>query len=416
VAPASDERDPSANLVETYLPKPPADRSGIALTFSGGGFRAVLFELGALRRFNELGLLSRVETITAVSAGAILAAHLAERIRAWPEPGRPVPDFDATVVAPLEAIVRRNLRTGPLMRRWLVPWNWMRATSAIDQLERLFERYLTRRRLAELAEDAGPRYVFVAVDKAFATSWESSSARVGSRMAGFSETADWSVAHAVATTSAYPPAFSSLPAGFAPDALTQGTFPDGDERDTLITKQTLSDGGAFDEFAVEPVWRDHELLIVLDGGSTYGPSTDVGLQRDIEIMRKQVVLARKRWLISNMAQGVLDGAYLGLASHVEHFETSGPGYSARLVDERLATIRTDFDAFDDDEIATLQNHGYLLAEAAYEAHLQEFIDGPPAPLRIPYPPAMDEGRAWRSLEGSGERTALGRGRWLPGLF
>ena len=41
-------------------------RAGIALCLSGGGFRAAIFHLGAARRLNELGILSRVDTISAV--------------------------------------------------------------------------------------------------------------------------------------------------------------------------------------------------------------------------------------------------------------------------------------------------------------------------------------------------------------
>src|SRR5438105_5519370 len=63
---------------------------GIALCLSGGGFRAALFHLGALRRLNELGVLSTVETISSVSGGSIIAAYLAQELHsglAWPAPG-----------------------------------------------------------------------------------------------------------------------------------------------------------------------------------------------------------------------------------------------------------------------------------------------------------------------------------------
>ena len=58
----------------TYLPD--EKRHGIALCLSGGGFRAALFHLGAIRRLYELGLLDTVSTIaTAVTAtGRIMLA------------------------------------------------------------------------------------------------------------------------------------------------------------------------------------------------------------------------------------------------------------------------------------------------------------------------------------------------------
>src|SRR4051812_29906509 len=77
--------------------------SGIGLCLSGGGYRAALFHLGAVRRLNELGILSKVTTVSAVSGGSILAAHLAQVLRPWPEPGEVVPDFDQRVARPFRA-------------------------------------------------------------------------------------------------------------------------------------------------------------------------------------------------------------------------------------------------------------------------------------------------------------------------
>ena len=50
-------------------------RLRIGLALSGGGFRASLFHLGVIRRLEELGLMKRVHTISAVSGGSIIAAY-----------------------------------------------------------------------------------------------------------------------------------------------------------------------------------------------------------------------------------------------------------------------------------------------------------------------------------------------------
>ena len=47
----------------------------IGLALSGGGFRASLFHLGVIRRLEELGIMRRVDTISAVSGGSIIAAY-----------------------------------------------------------------------------------------------------------------------------------------------------------------------------------------------------------------------------------------------------------------------------------------------------------------------------------------------------
>src|SRR3954465_1810144 len=118
----SDERDPAG----AAAPEPPENRHGVALCLSGGGFRAALFHLGAVQRLAEGGALGAVDTLSAVSGGSILAAHLVERLRPWPAPGLAVVDWDARVAAPFRAFCAQTLRTRPLLARWLLPWNWAR--------------------------------------------------------------------------------------------------------------------------------------------------------------------------------------------------------------------------------------------------------------------------------------------------
>jgi Patatin-like phospholipase len=49
----------------------------VALCLSGGGFRAMLFHVGALWRLNELGWLKKLERVSSVSGGSITAGVLA---------------------------------------------------------------------------------------------------------------------------------------------------------------------------------------------------------------------------------------------------------------------------------------------------------------------------------------------------
>src|SRR5215216_889611 len=137
--------------------EPRRRRQGVALCLSGGGFRASLFHLGALRRLNELGILSQVDVISSVSGGSIIAAHLAERIPTWPEPGAVVANWDEVVAAPFQSFVRRNRRTGPVLRR-MIPSNWRRPGTAIEALGTVLQHELTSLTLNDLPER--PRFIF----------------------------------------------------------------------------------------------------------------------------------------------------------------------------------------------------------------------------------------------------------------
>jgi hypothetical protein len=55
---------------------PTAPRPGIGLCLSGGGYRAMLFHVGAIWRLNEFGYLPKLERISSVSGGSITAGVL----------------------------------------------------------------------------------------------------------------------------------------------------------------------------------------------------------------------------------------------------------------------------------------------------------------------------------------------------
>src|SRR5262245_22748927 len=102
----------------------------MALCLSGGGYRAAIFHLGALRRLNEVGILSKVDTITSVSGGSIIAAHWATCVRPWPMPESVFPDWENKVEVPFHRFVQRNIRTWPVLMRCL-PWNWFRPSTQV---------------------------------------------------------------------------------------------------------------------------------------------------------------------------------------------------------------------------------------------------------------------------------------------
>src|SRR5258708_2399706 len=186
----------------------PEDR--LALCLSGGGFRAALFHLGAVRRLNEVGCLSQVDTISSVSGGSILAAHLATYVRPWPAPGSAFLDWQENVEAPFFRFVKTNIRTWPLLKRFLLPWNWFRFDTQTRALEAMYQKKLTGLMLPDLPDQ--PRFIFCATDMQFGISWVFEKRRVGSYQAGYLSPAPmWPVARGVAASSCFPPVFNPLP-------------------------------------------------------------------------------------------------------------------------------------------------------------------------------------------------------------
>jgi NTE family protein len=408
--PAVTDAEAVEHAVNAYLPLPEAQRHGIGLCLSGGGFRAALFHLGALRRLHELGILARVWTVSSVSGGSIAAAHLATSAP-WPI-ALSAKDWEDRIGAPLRALTSHNFRTPPLLRR-LLPWNWFRSSTAVETLARLFERRLTPLALGQLP--AMPMFVLSATDMAFGDNWVFQRDRMGAYQSGYVTPfpKDWPLARAVAASACFPPVFNPMRLEFPKDRYVDGNAFAGKQTDEAFDDLRLTDGGNYDNLALEPVWKKHQTVLVSDGGGLFPFQSDRNLfrrlQRYTAIVENQARALRKRWLVASFQTGVLHGAYWGIGSARSRYDPKdGTGYSKDLAQTSIASIRTDMDSFSEPEAAVLENHGYLMADVAIRTHVQGLVPSPVPPLRIPHDEWMDEVRARRALAKSHKRRLLGR--------
>jgi NTE family protein len=396
-----------------FLPR--EQREGTALCLSGGGYRAALFHLGALRRLNELGILAQVDTLTSVSGGSIFAAqlatHLARDPGAWPADGGVVSGWEEGVAQPMRAFTRRNIRTGPALRGFH-PLRLFDQNAAIDALAERYAEGPAPGRLDELPPR--PRFVICASDMRFREQWVFDSAgRIGSPSAGsFSPTPEWTLARAVAASSCIPGPFRAMRVRDGIDRLRDGKYA-GPDRERLVRSIDLADGGVYDNLGIEPVWRDHAVVLVSDAAPSL--SVDPPMRPVWSALRYAVTLleqateVRKRWLLANFIRGDMAGSYWSVASKPSHFELDPPlpGYSDDLVERFISQVRIDLDVFSEGEIAVLENHGYLIAETAIRRHAPELATETP-PLAIPHPDWMDEGRVAAALADSSRTRFFSR--------
>jgi NTE family protein len=400
--------------LNAHLPLPKAERRGIALCLSGGGYRAGLFHLGALRRLNELGVLSKVDTITSVSGGSIFAAqiagHLARTPGAWGQPGGPVADFDGAIAAPMRELATRDIRTRAVLTR-LKPWNWLSQNAQIDTLAAELANGPAGAKITDLPKR--PRLVICSTDVRFREQWtfDSGTGKLGGQAAGYAPLGTWTIARAAASSSCVPIVFSPMRVS---EQLAPGEY-DGADRAELVAQIDLSDGGVYDNLGVEPVWRDHEVVLVSDAAPSFKPDPHVGrLWSEIRYavtLLEQATEVRKRWLIANFLRGDLEGTFWGIGSLPGHY-LYDPGvqvYPEALIRDEISQVRIDLDPFSEGERAVLENHGYLMADIAVHAHaLQLIAAGSPAP-QVPYPDWMDAGRAADALRESHLTKLFARG-------
>jgi NTE family protein len=255
----------------------------------------------------------------------------------------------------------------------------------------------------------------------FAANWIHESRRMGSHLAGYVPVPeDWSVGLAVATSACFPPVFNPLPISFPSDMYSNSEAkqidPEGWKK--CIKDLRLTDGGNYDNMGLEPVWKDHAVVLASDASSPMDFSSEQGfiwrLQRYVAIQAEQAHALRKRWLVSSFIDGVMDGAYWGISSARTSYDPKDNlGYPKELAKQKIACIRTDLDAFSDVEAAILENHGYLLADAAVRKHVPELPTSVP-PLVLPHAswsmPVKHEDEIREALKASDRRKILGRSR------
>jgi NTE family protein len=411
--------------IESHLPLPKEERSGVALCLSGGGDRAALFHLGALRRLNELGVLSKVDTITCVSGASAIAAQLAThlvRLGEWPEPGQPVPDWDEGVAEPLRAFIQGDARTGPALRGFGA--GWWDANTSTDALAALYAAGPASARMLDLPER--PRFLFLATDMVFRTLWVFDTGKrvMGDVQAGYRPLTDeWTMARATAASNCLPGVFLPMQVHGRPEEFVGGTY-HGPDRDELVASIDLSDGGVIDNLGVEPVWRDHSCLLVSDAGPCYKPDPKLGAMwkvlRFATTLVEQATDLRKRWLISRFLAGELEGAYWAIDGLPSRYggERTMPVYSDPLIEDFVSQVRIDLDVFSDGEVAVLENHGYAMAELAMRTHAGGLVGDDVPPPRPPHPSWMDEEKAAQALAESSRTKLFARGfarrrsRWL----
>ena len=365
-----------AHVARTYVAEKDGQRKGIALCLSGGGFRAALFHLGAVRRLYQLGILDDVDTIVAVSGGSMLAAFLADRCSKWYRRDLDAREWDSEIAEPFRKITSRNLNAIPFLVGML-PWNWKNNAGLKAFARACEQRGVTNQTTLTLPDR--PLFRFEATNLVNGAPWI------------FERSQDkppQAIALAVAVSSCYPGAFRPY-------------------TKKVPEKISLADGGIDDNRGIEPVWRTHKTLLVSDGGDVLRPQWDASsvwsLIRAARVLFNQSQVVQKRWLISSFVAGQLHGTYWDIEGSAKHYladpgHSKYVGYTPELARDVIATIRTDYDAFSAAEAAVLENHGYFMAQAAAETHL--IIPEPGAPLRVPHPGWMNEAEIRAALRDS----------------
>jgi NTE family protein len=349
----------------------PAAVDAVALAMSGGGYRAMMFHVGALYRLNEVGLLGRLNRISSVSGGSITSAYLGLR---WNEL-----QFSDGKAARLDLFVdgmRKMADTtvdvGAVIGGIFLPGNVsQRVAEAYDDV--LFKGAT----LGKLPEDAGgkaPRFVINATNVQSAALWRFSRPYMGDYRVGLVRDPDVKLSAAVAASSAFPPFLSpmTLPISQKVEGVEGADL----NRPPFTTSAVLSDGGVYDILGLETLKR-FATLLVSDAGQKIAPEENPHHDwarhslRIFDTVDNQVRSLRERDLIESYERGDHTGTYWGIRTDFADYKLADdPLKCASRDPTRLAALPTRLETIPGPTQNALMNWGYAICDAALRAHVE----------------------------------------------
>ncbi|PZE11145.1 patatin-like phospholipase family protein [Pseudomonas sp. 57B-090624] len=342
------------------------DGKTVGLALSGGGFRAALFGLGSLWRLNEAGLLGRLDRISSVSGGSILAGLLAHRWRRLDFVAGHARNFKAEVADPLRVLCDKTIDVSAGIKGLVTPFK-----SAGEYLADCYDKHLfhkaTTHDMPDPANPGEPRFVLYATNMQTGRSFRIRQDMLADWKLGVARGVSIPLAQAVAASSAFPPVFSPIIIKTDPAKWADGeNIP---HLDQLRSRIVLADGGVYDNMGLETLIGKVDLVLVSDAGAPFEielapPETPLQMGRVRDILIDQTRALRKRWLIDDFTAGRRHGAYWGLDTKIGDYADSLMMAGDNKITDSLAQVPTRLSGFGGLTEGRLINWGYALADAA----------------------------------------------------
>jgi NTE family protein len=366
--------------------RPQALEDKIALCLSGGGYRAMVFHLGALWRLNELGYLGRIDRFSSVSGGSITAGVLALK---WSElgvtPGAPSPCF-GIVVDVVRRMAGETIDVGSIFAGALGPG------TISDKIRAAYDKLLFHGATLQDLPDA-PRFVFNATSVQSGVLWRFSKPYMADWRVGQVLNPRVPLAAAVAASAAFPPVLS--PAKL--DLRKYGcVFEPGSgadlEKEPYVSKAILTDGGVYDNLGLETAWKRYKTVLVSDAGGQLAaepdPHQDWGRHsfRVLELIDNQVRSLRKRQVIGAFEAKSRLGTYWGIRTDISRYTLTDALPCPLDETTKIAEIATRLKKLSNEDQERLINWGYAVADAAMRKHVDPAL---PPPAGFPYPRGVE---------------------------
>ena len=334
--------------------KRPSPGRDIALCLSGGGYRSMLFDLGAVWRLNELGYLPKLGRVSGVAGGAVVTGVLAMQWKDLSFKDGVVENFRSLVAEPLLEFAGLTVDT-PAILLGLLPF-----LNPVELLSKKFESVLFGDRTLQDMPDE-PVFVFSCTNLQHVSLFRLSKSYIGDPNIGRVRNYPLKLATAVAASNALPPLLSPLILDLSkPDWDTTAGI-DARFRERVY----LATGSVIDNLGLEAAWSHHRTILVCDGGvdspDNPKPETNMFDQaiRTVEVIDHQLRNLRRRQVAEAFRSQNRKGAYWS----IRNFSEYGLGFDLTRA-AKLAALATRFKRLDEKTKRDLVNLGYEICDAA----------------------------------------------------
>lgn len=358
-------------------------QAGIALCLSGGGYRAMVFHLGALWRLNELGYLPKLARISSVSGGSITAGVLGLNWnRLAFDPSGVAGGFQAHLVGPIRDMASTSIDVKDVLEGIFLPG------TVADHVVASYRQHLFGNATLQDLPDS-PRFVINATNVQSGALWRFSKPFMADWRVGVIPNPKVQLATAVGASSAFPPVLSPARLDVNPNDFTPGSG-SGLQQAPYTTHVVLTDGGVYDNMGLETAWKNFDTILVSDGGGHMAPEPTPHTDwvrhaiRINDLIDNQVRDLRQRQLIGSFEKSERKGTYWGTRSDISHYGLPDALPCPFDATQRLAAVPTRLTALDALTQQQLINWGYAICDAAMRKHV---VAAAHAPTAFPYPAA-----------------------------
>ena len=324
----------------------------IGLALSGGGFRAAGFHLGVMRELQRLGILAKLDLLSCVSGGSIAGGTLAVN---FSNPSRALDILESYLKT-------KSIAVASVIGGIIDPFE-----SRLDKLADSYDRDLfAGKKLSDLKD--GPRIYFLSTNLAtgnmfFFVAGGGKPEEIGEHELKAVPAPGFSIARAVAASSAFPPVFPPL-------RIDPDVYPPA----AAVEYVTLTDGGVYDNMGVNPMLRTVrnplDYMIVSDGGKPFAiedrptESGAIVLKAGLGIMMEQIRglefdRMEHRWLAKKGPKPL----WFSIDSSNGEKQPGDASFAS--------SIGTNLKRLSDEEIAVLTRHGGALVAARIDQYAPE---------------------------------------------